>query len=377
MGRTILLNPGPVTLSERVRTALLHEDVCHREPEYAALIMDIRARLIRVYEDTADEYTAVILTGSGTCAVEAMLATLIPRNGKALVVTNGVYGERMADMIHAHGKLTEVVSAPWTEQLDFATAQQRLAQDRSITHVVAVQHETTTGRLNDLARLGALCKDRQVPLLLDCVSSFGAEAIAWTDWNIAACAATANKCLHGAPGISFVLARTASLTDSSSAAGSVYLDLQRYYREQVRGYSPFTQAVHVSYALREALVEFAEQGGWQARRRLYRNRAARIRASLRELGVHTLLHESAYGCVLTSFRVPTGLSYANMHDVLKEAGSHLCGAGPLECNDLSSCEHGRHFRRRSGSAAGLFARSVSTRGRSTAARGDSGAAPLM
>ncbi len=158
----------------------------------------------------------------------------------------------------------------------------------------------------------------------------------------------------------------------------MYLDLQRYYREQVRGYSPFTQAVHVSYALREALVEFAEQGGWQARRRLYRNRAARIRASLRELGVHTLLHESAYGCVLTSFRVPTGLSYAHMHDVLKEAGFVIyAGQGHLSATifrlanmgDISGADLDRLL----ACLQDLF----STRGRSTAARGDSGAAPLM
>jgi len=104
MKRTILLNPGPVNITERVRHAMLREDLCHREPEFAQIALDIKERLVKVYPKAAKDYEAILLTGSGTCAVEAMLSTLVPRDGKALVVTNGVYGERMAAMVTAHGK---------------------------------------------------------------------------------------------------------------------------------------------------------------------------------------------------------------------------------------------------------------------------------
>lgn len=320
MAAPILLNPGPVTLSDRVRQALLHADVCHRELEFAALTREILDRLGAVYPVAADDYTAVLLTGSGTCAVEAMLATLVPRDGKALVLTNGVYGERMAEMVRLQGKPIAVVTAPWQAPLDLAAAATHLAADPAITHMVAVHHETTTGRLNDLAALGTLCKAHDVALLVDAVSSFGAEQLMFAEWNVAAVAATANKCLHSAPGISFVLARTELLFERPSAANSVYLDLQRYARAQRDGFSPFTQAVHVAYALREAAAEFADAGGVAARHALYRARSNRIRTMLQALDVELLLRDDEYGSALTAFRLPPGYSYAAIHHALKDAG---------------------------------------------------------
>lgn len=331
MNRTILLNPGPVTLSDRVRQALLQPDLCHREPEFAELSLDIKARLARVYPDAAEDYEAVLLTGSGTCAVEAMLTTLIPQDGKALIVANGVYGERMAAMIKAHGKSLEVIKSPWYEPMDLAAVEASLAQDSAITHVVAVHHETTTGRLNDIAQLGQICQRYQVELLLDSVSSFGAEAIEFAPWNLSACAATANKCLHGVPGLSFVLVKRSIFETRPSAAGTLYLDLYRYQQEQAKGYSPFTQAVQVAYALQEALKEMEEMGGWTAKHNLYTQIAGQILQSLEKLGIRTLLEAKDYGCVLTSFKIPSGYSYAHIHDTLKDSGFIIyAGQGDLK-----------------------------------------------
>jgi 2-aminoethylphosphonate-pyruvate transaminase len=99
----ILLNPGPVTLTERVRNALAREDQRHREPEFAQLVLDFRSRLSRVYAEAEADFTAILLTGSGTCAIKAMLASLLPNDEKTLIVANIVYGERMAAMARAHG----------------------------------------------------------------------------------------------------------------------------------------------------------------------------------------------------------------------------------------------------------------------------------
>jgi 2-aminoethylphosphonate-pyruvate transaminase len=330
MNRTILLNPGPVTISERVRSAMLRPDLCHREPEFAELTLDVMDRLARVYPEATAAYVPILLTGSGTCAVEAMLSTLISQQGKALVVSNGVYGDRMAAMIKTHGKALEVVASEWIESIDLTEVENRLDRDPGITHVVAVHHETTTGRLNDLAKLGQICKHRNVALLLDCVSSFGAEAIEFTAWNVEACAATANKCLHGVPGISFVIVKQSVFESRPSAAGTVYLDLYRYRKEQVQGYSPFTQAVHVTYALQEALKEMEEMGGWVERHRHYRSLCQNIRQGLLKLGIPTLLSEGDYSCVLTSFKLPSDYTYTQIHDVLKDANFVIyAGQGSL------------------------------------------------
>jgi 2-aminoethylphosphonate-pyruvate transaminase len=318
-----LLNPGPVTLTSRVRAALTGVDLCHREPEFAALQSEIRRRLIGVYPQAARDYTAVLLAGSGTAAVEAMVGTFVPRQGHALVVANGVYGERMAAMLAAQGKTAHTARAAWTEPMDLLAAERLLAGEPRITHVLAVQHETTTGRLNNIAALGALCRRFDKPLLLDAVSSFGAEELDFENWNLAACAATANKCLHGVPGVSFVLARRDALA-AESGATSLYLDLSRYYAEQEKGSTPFTMPVQVCYALAEALRELEDAGGWRARRAHYAALSALAFAGLQSQGVAPLLDIAAPSSpVLTAYRIPTGpagLDYASLHTALKAAG---------------------------------------------------------
>jgi 2-aminoethylphosphonate-pyruvate transaminase len=319
--RQILLNPGPVTLTDRVRAALTGGDWCHREAEFATLLQDVNRRLVHVHPGMADAFRAVTLAGSGTGGVEAMLATFAPDAHSTLVVANGVYGERMARMLEAHGKPLRVVGHAWTDAID----------DPAITHLAVVHHETTTGRLNDLAALGSLCRERQVTLLLDAVSSFGAELIDADAWNVGALAGTANKCLHGVAGLSFVLARDTLWSAPAWRSGSVYLDLRAYYGSQHRdGFSPFTLPVQVAFALREALAEHAEGGGSAARRQCYLGRAARIAATLRAAGVTTLLPEDDYSAVLWSWQLPAGQTYAGVHAALKAEGFVIyAGQGDL------------------------------------------------
>lgn len=310
-----LLNPGPVTLTERVRAALQQPDLCHREPEFFEMQRRIRDGLTAVY-GCSDEYASVLMTGSGTAAVEAMVGSLVgPGEKPALVIANGVYGERMAAMLQRHGRNYEVVNSAWTEPMDLAAVSERIA-DASC--VLAVHHETTTGRLNDLGSLGELCRRSQVPLLLDAVSSFGGEEIQFEEWNLQACAATANKCLHGVPGVSFVVARRSAL-EAPGHSPALYLDLQNYYALQEKDGSPFTQAVQACYGLDEALAELREQGGWELRRDLYRQRTAQVEEGLTRLGIDPFLREGR-SSILGSYRLPAGVTYADLHDRLKAAG---------------------------------------------------------
>jgi 2-aminoethylphosphonate-pyruvate transaminase len=258
-----------------------------------------------------------------------MLGSLVPAGGRVLVVANGVYGERAAQMLAAQRKAYDVVASPWTSAIDLDAATRQLEQDRP-THVFAVHHETTTGRLNDVAALGATCRARGVPLLLDAVSSFGAEEIHFDAWNVAACAATSNKCLHGVPGLSFVVVARSAL-EAPSGATSVYLDVHRYAAHAERGEVPFTPAVHAVFALDEALRELGEQGGAAARRERYRRLSRRLRAGLGALGIRTLIEEGACASMLTAFRMPPGVEYGVLHDRLKEAGFVIyAGQGRLE-----------------------------------------------
>lgn len=327
--KQVLLNPGPVTLSARVRQALLKPDLCHREPEFSLLQGAIRERLLAVYALDPASWAAILMTGSGTAAVEAMISSLVPRGGTLLVAENGVYGERIRRMAERHGIDTLAAVADWQGEIDVASVQAVLRANPRVTHVAAVHHETTTGRLNDLAPLARVCREHGVALLLDTVSSFGAEEIDFAQWPLAACAATANKCLHGVPGTSFVIARRDALA-ATNPERSLYLDLNAYLANQDGGGTPFTQSVQTFYALDEALAEFFDEGGWTARRARYRARQATIRETLQALGVEPLLPAAASSCVLQAFRLPPGLSYAALHDGLKARGFVIyAGQGKL------------------------------------------------
>ncbi|MGI9264934.1 MAG: 2-aminoethylphosphonate aminotransferase [Gammaproteobacteria bacterium] len=330
--RQVLLNPGPVTLTARVREALAQGDCCHREAEFAYLTREVLDGLESVYD--ANEHVAIMISGSGTCAVEAMLNSLAPRQTKTLVVANGVYGERMAMMLEAQGKPVLRLDGDWLHGIDLQVVEKRLRQDDKITHVASVHHETTTGRLNDIDGLGRLCRNLERQLLLDAVSSFGAEEIRFSDWNLSALAGTANKCLHGAPGVSFVLAQRDLMDNGESQANSVYLDLYRYYStQQDTGFSPFTPAVHPVFALQAALDELESSGGWAARQSLYSDRVAEIDTVLKAAGVTTLLPGDQSSCVLTAYRLPRGMTYERLHSDLKNdniviyAGQGALGAG--------------------------------------------------
>src|SRR6185312_3698860 len=191
-----LLNPGPVTLTERVRRSLLQPDLCHRESEFFDLQEEVRRRLLAVYGLDPGEWTAVLLSASGTGAVESMVASLVPEDGAVLNAENGVYGERIAQICAQYRIPCQRSAADWMQPLDVAALAGLVGPGRC-THLAVVHHETTTGRLNDLGRLSELCRAHGLGLLLDGVSSFGAEALDFGDASLTAVAATANKCLRG------------------------------------------------------------------------------------------------------------------------------------------------------------------------------------
>lgn len=316
----ILLSPGPVNLSHRVRRALLSPDLCHREEEFAGLQEEIRRRLLAVYGLAPERWTAVLFSGSGTAAVEAMVGGLVPREGRLLVVENGAYGERISRIAAAHGIPSVALRLEWGAPVPVESLEAMLEEERRVTHVAVVHHETTTGRLNDLAAIAAACEAGGAGLLVDGVSSFGGEELDFDGWGLEACAASANKCLHGVPGVALVVARREALSSLPAAPRSVYLDLGAYARAQDRRDTPFTPAVQGFQALAEALRELEDEGGWRARRERYARLAELVEEGLGRLGIRPHLPREGSSVVLRAYRLPAGMEYGEFHDGLKARG---------------------------------------------------------
>jgi 2-aminoethylphosphonate-pyruvate transaminase len=330
---TILLNPGPVVLSERVRQALLKPDLCHREQEFIDLQNKIKSSLLEVYQLPADKWAGIVFTGSGTSAMEAMMTSLIPAHGKVLIIENGVYGERLTKIAKIHDIDHVVLHHEWGEEINLDKLEGELQYHEELSHVAVVHHETTTGRLNNIDAIAELCKNHSnIPILLDGVSSFAAEEIKFDDWNIAACAATANKCCHGVPGTSFVIVnRKAMEVMSATPARTLYLDLVTYLNTQDNNGTPFTQSIQTFYALAEALDELKDSGGWEQRKQQYWKLMDIVRDGLQKLNIKPYFDKDDCSCVLNAFHLPDSVSYEILHDKLKTAGFIIyAGQGGFE-----------------------------------------------
>ena len=256
----VLLNPGPANTTASVRQALVMPDLCHREPECFEMMRRCREMLVTM-AGAGPDWTAVLFAGSGTAAVEAAVSSAVPDDGGLLVADNGVYGDRIARIARAHGIAADILEYDIWTPVDPADVDRALATHPELSHVAVVHHETTTGILNPVADIAAVAARRGKSVIVDAMSSLFGETLDVTQPGIDFVTASANKCLQGVPGVSFVLARRAALdARAGRAPRSVYLDLHGHYRSQESDNTPFTPSVQVLHAMEQALVELEMEG---------------------------------------------------------------------------------------------------------------------
>jgi 2-aminoethylphosphonate-pyruvate transaminase len=328
----ILLNPGPVNVSDRVRRALNRPDICHRESEFAELLHRIQRKLLQAFVPGAEaEYTAVVLSGSGTAAVEAAVMSCLPHGKRMMVINNGVYGERMSNMIGLHRLGVSELKLDWSTRLDPERLRLALRQHPEVHAVAMVHHETTTGLINNVKELADVADSQNRVFVLDSVSGLAGEPLDIAGSHIYMVAGTAGKCIQGFPGASFVLVRKGFLERMRRyPKRSWYLHLTHYVDDEGNGTVPFTPAVQVYYAFEEALDELLEEGVANRIHR-YKKVSAMIREKLRALGIKPVLSPEFQSNTITCFHMPAGLSYQTLHDRLKEQGYVIyAGQGPLE-----------------------------------------------
>lgn len=315
----ILLNPGPANTTARVRQALVMPDLCHREPECFEMVRRCREMLVAL-AGAGHDWAAVLFAGSGTAAVEAAVSSAVPDDGGLLVADNGVYGDRIARIARAHGIAAEILEYDIWTTVDPDDVDRALAAHPKLSHVAVVHHETTTGILNPVGEIARVAARHGRTVIVDAMSSLFGETLDVTQPGIDFVTASANKCLQGVPGVSFVLARRSALDAlAGRALRSVYLDLHGHYRSQESDNTPFTPAVQVLHAMEQALIELQKEGP-AARVTRYAENARVLREGMTRLGHEILTPAGARGNVLTTFRLPTGVTYPALHDAMKRRG---------------------------------------------------------
>ena len=317
----MLLNPGPVNVSDRVRNALTLPDMCHRESECGELLQNVRQKLLKAFVPGAEaEYVAIVLTGSGTAAVEASVLSCLPVGKRVLTINNGVYGQRISDIVTSQRLGVPEIKLDWGEIPDPEKIRHVLSRHREVQTVAIVHHETTMGLINPVNEIAQLVDDMNRVCVVDSVSGLGGEPLDVAGSHMYVVAGTAGKCIQGFPGASFVLIRKGFIERIVKyPKRSMYLNLSRYFEAQEQGTVPFTPAIQVYAAFDEALNELLEEGV-NNRIKRYASSAALIRKGLGELGVTAVLPAERQSNSLTAFHLPEGRTYEELHDKLKKRG---------------------------------------------------------
>lgn len=317
-----LFTPGPLSTSRTVKEAMLR-DLGSRDAEFLGIVADVRATLLGIAEVAEPEYTALPLQGSGTYAVEAALAALLPRGGRILVAQNGAYGQRIAGLSAAQGLLVTACDFAESDAVDPARIAALLDADPGLAAVALVHCETSTGQVNPVAAVAEVTRSRGRRLLVDAMSSFGALPCPLSAWGADALVTSANKCLQGVPGLALVIARRSLIAAAAGQARGVSLDLAAQLAGLDRdGQFRFTPPVHAILALHQALRELAQEGGPAARLRRYQSNQRALLAGMAELGFATFLPPAALSPIITSFLLPSrpGFDFPAFYRGLSDRG---------------------------------------------------------
>ena len=318
----LLLTPGPLTTNPATRRAM-DRDWGSRDTDFIALTARVRRRLEELAGGTEGEFVAVPLQGSGTFVVEATLGTMVPRDGKVLVLINGAYGRRMASMLEIMGRAHTAITCAEHEPVTGAMVETALSNDAAITHVAAVHCETTSGILNPIEEIAAVVANHNKRLLIDAMSSFGAIAIDPARVPFSAIMASSNKCLEGVPGIGFAILRATDLTETAGNAHSLSLDLHAQWKGfESNGQWRFTPPTHVLAAFDAALARHESEGGTEGRHERYAKNCDTLITGMRALGFQTLLPDDLQAPIIVTFLAPEdpAFAFSKFYDLLHAKG---------------------------------------------------------
>ena len=329
----LLMGPGPSMVHPRVLQALSQPLLGHLDPVFLTLMNDIQA-LLRATFHTQNEFT-IALSGTGSAGMEAVIANLIEPGGRAIVGVNGVFGTRLATMIERSGGLPIRIEAPWGATIPIEALEQELARSAPVKALVLVHAETSTGALQPLEDVGALCRAHDALLIVDAVTSLGGIPVEVDTWGIDACYSGTQKCLSCPPGL-------APLTVSPRGMGAIrqrrapchswYLDLSLiadYWNDHSRAYH-HTAPISMLYGLREAL-RLVHEEGLPARAARHQVNSDALMAGLRALGLSPLPPPGHRLPMLNCVTLPDGIDEAMMRtQLLQQYGIEIGGGlGPL------------------------------------------------
>ncbi len=320
-GDPLLLTPGPLTTSRTVKQAMVH-DWGSRDATFLKVNREVLERIVEIAGGVGTHVT-VPMQGSGTFAVEAMLTTFVPRDGKVLLLVNGAYGHRAARICQIAGRAHRILETPEDTPPSLSALDEALGSDASITHVFTVHCETTSGILNPVRQIAGVVAAHNRKLLVDSMSAFGALEIDAKAVPYDALAASSNKCLEGVPGMGFVVCRTEALKAAKGNATTLVLDLHDQWQAfEKTGQWRFTPPIHVIVSLHQAIEEHRAEGGVSGRGGRYAANCKLLIDGMAKLGFKALLPPALQAPIIVTFHMPAdpAFKFQAFYDGLKDRG---------------------------------------------------------
>ena len=300
----ILFTPGPLTTSPTTKQAMLR-DLGSRDTAFIRIVSEVRRRLLAIAMVQKGEYECVLMQGSGTFGIEAVISSAIPKDGKLLILINGAYGVRIRTIANVHGITNESIEYGEDKAVCPKSVQTALEKDKGITHVMVVHCETTTGIINDIAAIGKVVRAAGRRFMVDSMSAFGGVVTNVQEAEIDYIVSSSNKCIEGVPGFSFAIIRGEALRECEGRARTLVLDVYaQWLGLEKDGQFRFTPPTHAILAFYQALLELEGEGGVRARAARYAANHAYVLQAMRTLGFRAFLPDALQGHIITSFYYP-------------------------------------------------------------------------
>lgn len=348
--RNVLLNPGPATTTDTVKMAQVVPDICPREKEFAGLMKNLRADLLKVVHAPADQYTSVLFCGSGTINIDVCINSLVPEGKKILVVNNGAYNTRAVEVCEMYHIPHINLKSSVYEQPDLKLVEQTLKENPDVAVVYCCHHETGTGVLNPIREIGALAHQYGAIFVSDTTSTLGMIPLDVVKDNVDFCMASAQKGLMAMSGLSFIIGKTDIIKASKNyPTRSYYCNLYLQYEFfEKTGEMHFTPPVQTIYATIQALKEYFAEGE-EAKFARHRAIYEAIHKGVDELGLKTVIDPKIESGLVVSVLYPTdpNFSFEKVHDYCYERGFtiypgkisttntfRLCALGAINANDI-------------------------------------------
>lgn len=316
--REVLLNPGPATTTDSVKYAQVQSDICPREYEFGDLMEWCATELTKVVADPK-EYTTIMFGCSGTGADEAMVCSVVPENGKLLVIDNGSYGNRIAKIAGVHKLNYDVFTSSTYEPINLKDLEKVIAEGK-YTHLAGVYHETTTGLLNPIKEICKIAKKYGLVTIFDAVSAYAGIPMNMKDIGVDFISATSNKNIQGMAGIGFVVCNKKALEATKDIPiRNYYLNLwDQYQYFQKTHQTRFTPPVQTFYALRQAIIE-AQVETIEKRTKRYTDCWKILVETVKKLGLKMLVAEENQSHLITAILEPESPKYSfeSLHDFAK------------------------------------------------------------